>query len=234
MKFERLRLFQPVVYSATGTHAMYGTPGTHAYILPWGLLHDETDRGPLWDPTLNLFSYTYELPRKPFDAHHALSTSDPSQLNSNIPSAVPTDLAEPKVLGFGLEGNETLSSNHPILRASTLTPQAPLEWFLFRGHWGDKIYPLSDERQYRFAGQYHYVSGPIGPWAKNLARKTVCQGPGRCIIKHWLDAGLGGTTVKLMSRWDEYGEDGEGEMVDVEWEEVDTPGLIQPSKSLDG
>lgn len=51
---------RPIIYSATGTHAMYATPGIHAYILPWGLLHDETDRGPLWDPALNLHAYTYD------------------------------------------------------------------------------------------------------------------------------------------------------------------------------
>jgi len=51
---------RPVGYSATGTHAMYAVPGTHPYVLPGGILHDETDRGPLWDPLLNLYSYTYD------------------------------------------------------------------------------------------------------------------------------------------------------------------------------
>ncbi|KAJ9623970.1 Vacuolar protein sorting-associated protein 62 [Taxawa tesnikishii (nom. ined.)] len=120
---------RPVTYSATGTHAMYATPGLHPYVLPWGLLHDQTDRGPLWDPLLNAHSYTY---------NHT-------------------------------EG---------ILRSSLLTPRAPTSWFYYRGHWGDKFYPLSDPRQYRFAGQYHYVSGPSGPRYKNLGRKDVCQGRG--------------------------------------------------------
>ncbi|KAL9104712.1 MAG: hypothetical protein Q9163_000390 [Psora crenata] len=51
---------RPVVYSATGTHAMYATPGAHPYVLPLGLLHDQTDRGPLWDPALNALTYTYD------------------------------------------------------------------------------------------------------------------------------------------------------------------------------
>lgn len=130
---------QPVGYIATGTHAMYATPGTHSYILPWGLLHDITDRGPLWDPVLNVHSYTYDYQ------------------------------------------NDTL-------RSSTRTPHAPVEWFYFMGHWGDKFYPLSDPRQYRFAGQYHYVNGPYGPRFKNLGRKKVCQGNGDCIIKEFLAA----------------------------------------------
>lgn len=52
---------RPVVYSAVGSHAMYATPGLHPYILPWGILHDQTDRGPLWDPTLNLQAYTWDI-----------------------------------------------------------------------------------------------------------------------------------------------------------------------------
>ncbi|OJD32645.1 vacuolar sorting-associated protein [Diplodia corticola] len=141
---------RPVGYIATGTHAMYATPGTHSYILPWGLLHDITDRGPLWDPALNVHSYTYDYQ------------------------------------------NDTL-------RSSTKTPHAPIEWFYFVGHWGDKFYPLSDPRQYRFAGQYHYVNGPYGPRFKNLGRKKVCQGNGDCIIKEF----VGGRRAK---RWTGAGE----------------------------
>lgn len=146
---------RPVIYSATGTHAMYATPGLHPYVIPWGLLKDETDRGPLWDPLLNSHAYTFDL-----------RTS--------------------------------------TLRASTRTPKAPTEWFSFRGHWGDKYYPLSDPRQYRFAGQYHYVNGPLGPRFKNLGRKNVCQGHDKCVVKHWLGGGrAGGITL------DEHHEDRE-------------------------
>ncbi|KAI9836779.1 MAG: hypothetical protein M1819_000944 [Sarea resinae] len=132
---------RPVVYSAIGTHAMYATPGTHEYILPWGLLHDFTDRGPLWDPLLNSHAYTYDY------------LSD-------------------------------------TLRSSNVTPSAPTEWFYFAGHWGDKSYPLSDKRQYRFAGQYHYVNGPLGPRFKNLGRKKICQGNGDCTVKNWIGGSL--------------------------------------------
>ena len=120
---------------------MYATPGTHAYILPWGLLHDETDRGPIWDPSLNVHTYTY---------------------------TVATD----------------------TLRASNITPHSPTEWFYYAGHWGDKRYPLSDSRQYRFAGQYHYVNGPLGPRFKNLGRKRVCQNPPEdrpCVIRESIE-----------------------------------------------
>jgi hypothetical protein len=130
---------QPVIYSAEGTHALYPTPGVHSYILPWGLLHDETDRGPLWDPLLNSHAYTYDY------------------------------------------ANDTL-------RASTSNPSSPTAWFYFNGHWGDKFYPLADGRQYRFAGQYHYVNGPLGPRFKHLNRRKVCQGPDDrpCVVKDWI------------------------------------------------
>jgi hypothetical protein len=129
-----------VIYVAEGTHAIYATPGTHAYVLPWGLLYDRTDRGPIWDPALNFHAYTYD-------------------------------------------------SVNDTLRASHLTPDAPLHWFYFSGHWGDKVYPASDKRQYRFAGQYHYVSGPLGPRFKNLGRKNVCQDSDDrpCVIRDGLE-----------------------------------------------
>jgi hypothetical protein len=53
-----------LTYSAFGTHAMYRTSGNHPYILPLGLLRDITDKGPLWDPTLNMYSYTYDSRNK--------------------------------------------------------------------------------------------------------------------------------------------------------------------------
>jgi Vacuolar protein sorting-associated protein 62 len=140
---------RPVIYSAIGTHAMYATPGTHSYILPWGLLHDRTDKGPLWDPALNSLMYTYDV-------------------------------------------------RNYTLRSSNITPKAPTEWFHFAGRWGDKQYPLSDSRQYLFAGNYHYVSGPLGPKFKNLGRRKICQGgeSERCIIKNW----LGGSRLRRVER----------------------------------
>ncbi|TKA77785.1 hypothetical protein B0A55_04697 [Friedmanniomyces simplex] len=146
---------RPVLYSAFGSHAMYPTPGLHPYILPWGLLHDQTDRGPLWDPALNVKSFVYD-PR-----------------------------------------NRTV-------RASTLNPRAPTGWFDYAGHWGDKYYPLSDPRQYRLAGQYHYVNGPTGPKFKRLGREEICQGRGVCRVRHW----LGGDRAKRVRPVEQGGEDG--------------------------
>ena len=43
---------------------MYATPGSHPYVLPFGLLHDITDRGPIWDPSLNLHALSYNITSK--------------------------------------------------------------------------------------------------------------------------------------------------------------------------
>ncbi|KAF1937848.1 hypothetical protein EJ02DRAFT_458378 [Clathrospora elynae] len=142
---------RPIGFSATGTHAMYATPGVHPYVLPGGILHDVTDRGPLWDPVLNMYSFKYNY-----------------------------------------QSDRLLSSN--------LNPAAPTSWFYFAGHWGDKFYPLSDSRQYRFLGQYHYVNGPLGPRFKNLGRQEICQGNGECHLKRWIG------DKKRVKRWTDVGE----------------------------
>jgi hypothetical protein len=51
---------RPVIYSAVGSHAMYADSGKHPYVIPFGLLADETDRGPLWDPARNTYAYFYD------------------------------------------------------------------------------------------------------------------------------------------------------------------------------
>lgn len=157
---------RPVLYSALGSHAMYAQPGTHPYVLPFGMLADVTDKGPLWDPALNYLGFhfntsiTHEVDAKSFLSPHSttpLSAPQKSQLESFQPA----------------------NSN----------PTAPTGWWWFNGHWGDKFYALSDRRQWRFAGQYHYVNGPLGPRYKNLGRSKVCQSRGQCLIVDSLAAG---------------------------------------------
>ncbi|KAH0613572.1 uncharacterized protein H6S33_005458 [Morchella sextelata] len=87
-----------------------------------------------------------------------------------------------------------------ILTPSRETPLAPVEWFHFEGRWGDRFYPLSDRRQYRVAGQYHYVNGPTGPKFKNLDRKEVCQNEGICVVQPSLTLKLEGVNG---GKWDE-------------------------------
>ena len=37
--------------------------------LPFGLLHDYTDQGPLWDPTLSAYYYTYDASTQKFGSY---------------------------------------------------------------------------------------------------------------------------------------------------------------------
>lgn len=51
---------RPVIFSARGTHANYASVGQHSHDLPYSILCDFTDRGPLWDPSLNYLAYTWD------------------------------------------------------------------------------------------------------------------------------------------------------------------------------
>ncbi len=95
----------------------------------------------------------------------------------------------------------TYSYQHDHLSTSNLTPNAPIGFFYFAGHWGDKFYPLNDPRQYRFLGQYHYVNGPLGPRFKNLGRQQICQGNGECVLK----GALGGRRGRKIKRYPNVG-----------------------------
>lgn len=150
---------RPVLYSALGSHAMYAQPGKHPYVLPFGLLADVCDKGPLWDPSLNYLAYHYNTTI----THDA----DAESLTTNFPMRIMKDSLQPA------------ASN----------PKAPMGWWWFKGHWGDKFYTLADRRQWRFVGQYHYVNGPLGPIFKNLGRSRVCQSRGECRIVESLKEG---------------------------------------------
>lgn len=151
---------RPVLYSALGSHAMYAQPGKHPYVLPFGILADVTDKGPLWDPAQNYLAYHYNTSiTHGADARSIISSS--STFNA---TGIP------------------VVTEHDALQPALQTPNAPMGWWWYNGHWGDKFYKLGDYRQWRFVGQYHYVNGPFGPRWKNLGRSKVCQSHGGCVI----------------------------------------------------
>lgn len=143
---------RPVIYSAVGSHAMYASVGMHPYVLPFKLLKDITDKGPLWDPALNHYAYWYDY-------------------------EVDRDEA----------GNSTVQE-HTSLTPAASNPDLPTSWFHFMGYWGDDVYPLNDRRQWRLFGEYHYCAGPLGPKAKHLDRRKVCQTE-KCTIVDSIEAG---------------------------------------------
>lgn len=182
---------RPVIYSAVGSHAMYAFPGDHAYVLPFKMLKDQTDRGPLWDPSQNNYAYFYDYaatPPPPEDDEGrdeeglSLDESTPYPFNATVLEA------------HHIRTNTTLSKRDgQIVDPTSLTPassnpDAPTSWFHFDGPWGDELYPLGDERQWRLFGQYHYVTGPMGPKFKHLGREKVCQ-KDKCRILYSIEEG---------------------------------------------
>lgn len=163
---------RPVLYSALGSHAMYASPGSQPYVLPFGLLADLTDKGPLWDPSLNYLAYHLKTPITHNADAHSISAS--GSRNSWWESH---------------DEDPSVQSVTESLQPAACNPEAPLSWWWYNGHWGDKFYDLSDRRQWRFAGQYHYVNGPLGPKFKNLGRSKLCQSRGGCRIVESLSEG---------------------------------------------
>ncbi|KYK60471.1 vacuolar sorting-associated protein [Drechmeria coniospora] len=170
---------RPVIYSAVGSHAMYPLPGDHPYVLPFRMLKDVTDKGPLWDPALNNYAYHYDYTREdPQD------TWDP--LDGEI-SQIPEPEDELADIHFAenvVERHNTRDTHSLVPAASN--PNAPTSWFHFKGRWGDQVYSLADIRQWRLFGQYHYVTGPAGPKFKRLDRAKMCQSL-KCRILYKVD-----------------------------------------------
>ncbi len=153
---------RPVLYSAVGSHAMYANPGDHPYILPFSLLRDQTDRGPMWDPSLNTYAYYY-------DYRVGINNTSPFQ-PSDLERSTSTSSDQRKAQ----EDGEKFLGDRGLLPTAE-NPNIPTDWFHFTGPWGDETYGLDDRRQYRLFGQYHYLTGPVGPKFKYLERHKVCQ-----------------------------------------------------------
>lgn len=132
---------------------MYAKPGLHPYIIPFGILKDETDKGPLWDPALNYYGYDYTI-----DPGHDIGVR------------------------WASDGPEKFSERTDTLAPTSNTPNAPVTWFHYSGHWGDKFYPLSDKRQYRFFTEWAHVSGPPGPKFKAPGRPNICFKTSSCTV----------------------------------------------------
>lgn len=92
----------PIIFSARGTHANYVSVGQHPHDLPYAILSDFTDRGPLWNPTKNYLAYTY-------DGKHVF----PSETNRN-PKHVGREKTYHNWLAFrGCWGDNKLPDDDP-------------------------------------------------------------------------------------------------------------------------
>jgi hypothetical protein len=50
---------RPIIYSAIGSHANFAVVGTHSRNISGVTVNDYTSPGPLWDPTLSAYYYTF-------------------------------------------------------------------------------------------------------------------------------------------------------------------------------
>lgn len=185
---------RPVIYSAVGSHAMYAFPGPHPYVLPFQMLKDDTDRGPLWDPALNNYAYFYDYEDAPPPPEEdegservarGVDESTPYPVNTTVLETARHRARDNQSGALDKRGAPWQPAS--LIPASS-NPGAPTSWFHFEGPWGDELYSLGDERQWRLFGQYHYVSGPMGPKFKRLGRRTVCQ-KDKCRMLHSIEEG---------------------------------------------
>lgn len=180
---EKFNDTRPIIYSASGSHAMYATPGDHPYVLPLNLLRDQTDKGPVWDPALNQLAYFYDFAGDEEDTTfpNRRDHLDKDGRFQPPPVEVPEERDEEGEgeLDYQYQHQEVLESRKKHTEADTLqpassNPDAPTSWFHFKGCWGDNTYSLADLRQWRLFGQYHYRIGPRGPKVKRLGRSKMC------------------------------------------------------------
>lgn len=167
---------RPVIYSAVGSHAMYAVPGNHPYVLPFQMLKDVTDKGPLWDPAKNNLAYFYDyvVGQSEGGSHEDGENGENGQFSNDDDEN---------------ENDSTTSALLTSLTPAASNPDAPTSWFHFAGPWGDEMYELGDRRQWRLFGQYHYITGPVGPKFKNLQRQKVCQTQRCRLLFHLEDGG---------------------------------------------
>jgi hypothetical protein len=89
----------------------------------------------------------------------------------------------------GLLWDPTLNSYFYDYDATTasFTPaddESPVGFMNYRGKWGDQQYPKDDPKQKYFLGFWKFVSGPAGPWSKQLNRAKICPENGiPCIVR---------------------------------------------------
>lgn len=82
----------------------------------------------------------------------------------------------------------------PRFKASMSNPRVHSSWLEYKGRWGDKRFTLGDPlgRNYRFAGELKYLSGPTGPWDKSLDRKIICEHDNKpCELRDRIDGYVG-------------------------------------------
>jgi hypothetical protein len=125
-------------------------------------------------------------------ANYAIpGTHDHTIPDLNLPSGFLQDytskgaLWDPTLSSYFYNYRSVPRPNETITQPFVPINGAPLGAMLYKGKWGDEQYPNSDKRQKKpFFGFTKFVSGPTGPWDKQLNRSKVCPDNGiLCIVR---------------------------------------------------
>lgn len=109
------------------------------------------------------------------------------------PSATPADQPAGSDAGILAGGGAFTAAN---------SSDAPTSWLYFLGRWGDQQYPSTDPRQASlFNLTYEWVTGPTGPWDKQLVRNDVCPSAAgsSCVTSSVLPAVTTATSTAVIS-----------------------------------
>ncbi|KAG9012665.1 Vacuolar protein sorting-associated protein 62 [Tulasnella sp. JGI-2019a] len=173
---------RPVGYVASGSHAMYGKNGKHAYSLVSFIGPiDYTSKGVLWDPALNYCAARYDVATEKFSP---LSAALPSPTTTAFPPQPgAASLADPNSAG------STGPTSTPLEPAynKDITPEQTMAVLNFRGRWGNSFWDLRQPEPKdwihwpiwatmglsRKLACLKWAGGPSGPRWKSLERKGV-------------------------------------------------------------
>ncbi|KAG8904023.1 Vacuolar protein sorting-associated protein 62 [Tulasnella sp. 403] len=179
---------RPVGYVASGSHAMYGKKGDHAYS-PAGLLGpiDHTGCGILWDPILNYCAASYDCATSTFSPLSAASATSTSTAMPPAPGAAPA---------VDTPGQDSSGPSPPNVPAYdvNITPEQIVVVLTYQGHWGDYFTDIRAPKESigdKLAGLFNlpkkgekrksptleqkiemlkWAEGPTGPRYKSLER----------------------------------------------------------------
>jgi len=133
---------RPVGYVATGSHAMYGKPGSKHYSpVPVVGPVDHASRGVLWDPTLNYVAVSYDIKSETFSP---LSAPAPTP-TSTAPLPTPGATASTSAVSMAMP----TSPGSPVYNTS-FTPDQIVTVLSYKGRWGNSF---SDVRETKDVGK---------------------------------------------------------------------------------
>ncbi|TKA68083.1 hypothetical protein B0A55_09318 [Friedmanniomyces simplex] len=105
---------RPIVHSANGSHANYAITGTHDHTIPdlnlfIGPVEDYTDSGPIWDPTLAAYYYSYDAASSTFAAYDDSTPPDWLYFTGHWGDAQYPNSDPRQTTVFGIDGTQMYS-----------------------------------------------------------------------------------------------------------------------------